>query len=189
MRAPAGAGVPTGMSPRTLLLAALAAAVPGCNDPGVFGAGPRAAFDLTLAPDDGATVRVRGDSAAWRNDGSPWHRQFELVLLAPEAPPGLPTGKFRLAVLSPDKTIAAGSVPVEGEYAITPGQDGLATYVQVEVGSAWRATAIDGVLTIADASPDLVRGALDVRLAVLEDHEPRPEVHLRGSFTARAWEE
>lgn len=148
---------------------------------------PSPEFRVTLAPDGGTPAELRGDSAAWRNEGHPIHRVFRLVLHAPGAPAGFPDGAVRIEVGGYGSAIAGGTIPTPGTWPVVPGPTALGTSVQVEIGSGWRGTAVAGALVIEQAGADVVAGSLDVELAVQEDLEPRPAVTLRGRFTAVAW--
>ncbi len=176
--------------PRPLRLAGLAALLlaPGCGTD--YGPGaPVASFRFTLEAAGAGESVLRGDSAAWRNEGSPVHRLFRLVLHAPDAPAGYPDAPVRVEVAGHGSAIAGGTVPVPGTWPVTPGESGLGTAVLVEIGDGWRGTGVAGALVIERANAGVVTGSLDIELAVREDLEPRPAVTLRGRFSAVAWAE
>jgi len=176
--------------PRWFRLAGLAALLLplGCGTD--YGpADPAATFRLTLEAEGAEESVLRGDSATWRNEGHPIHRVFRLVLHAPAAPPGYPAAPVRIEVGGYSSALAGGTIPTPGTWPVAPGTTALGTSVKVEIGAAWRGTAVAGALVIEQAGADVVTGSLDVELAVQEDLEPRPAVTLRGRFTAVAWEE
>jgi hypothetical protein len=176
--------------PRWVRLAGPAALLltPGCGTD--YGpADPVASFRFTLEAEGAGEAVLRGDSAAWRNDGPPIHRVFRLVLHAPAAPPGYPAAPLRIEVWGHGSALAGGAIPTPGTWPVVPGTTALGTSVTVEIGDGWRGTAVAGALVIERANADVVTGSLDVGLAVQEDLEPRPPVSLRGRFTAMAWME
>lgn len=152
-------------------------------------ADPEASFRLTFEAEGSDASALRGDSAAWRNEGHPIHRVFRLVLHAPDAPAGFPDAPVRIEVGGYGSAIAAGPVPTPGTWPVVPGTSALGTLVSVEIGDEWRGTAVAGALVIERADAEVVTGSLDVVLAVQEDLESRPPVTLRGRFMALAWEE
>lgn len=179
-------------SPRPVPAALLGAAlfILGC-DAGQTDtpSGPVPDFRLTFEAEGAAPAELQGDSTAWRNEGSPYHRVFRLVLHAPAAPAGFPEAPVEVEVAGYGGALAGGSVPAPGTWPVEPGSSGIGTSVRVEIGPAWQGTAVSGVLVVESADPEIVSGSLDVELAVHEDLEPRPAVTLRGRFTAAAWAE
>lgn len=178
-----GVSLPARLAGAVALLLALACG----EDPS--GAGePHPTFELTLAAEGGQESVLRGDSAIWRNDGSPYHRSFQLALYAPAAPAGFPVGRASIEVVANDSALAAGPVPITGRFEVNPPPPARATTVVVRFGEDWRGTALDGALRITRIEAGVVSGSLGLRLSVLEGTTPRPDVRLAGEFTARAWE-
>ena len=174
--------------PPTLLAGLLLAA--GCNvAQSSAPAGSPAEFRLTLLPEAGVPATLRGDSATWRNDGSPFHRAFRLELRASASTAGYPPGPVLLMLLGNDSVLSVGSEPVPGVYPVNPVEPVRGTSVDVRIGEGWRGVAIDGSLTVARIRRGIVTGSLDLLLSVREDLEVRPDVVLRGEFTAVALEE
>jgi hypothetical protein len=171
-------------APPVVLLLALACA----SDPS-SPAEPRAGFRLSLDAAGAAPATLDGDSTAWRNEGSPYHRVFRLVLNSPAAPPGYPAGEVRIHVAGYGSALAGTSVPIVGTWPVVPGTSALGTSATFEMSEGWRGTAVGGALVIEAADAEEVTGSLDLELAVQQDLEPRPPVTVRGSFRARAWEE
>ena len=158
-----------------------------CHDDPSAPAEPAPGFRLSLAAAAAAPVALDGDSTAWRNEGSPYHRIFRLILHAPDAPAGYPAGEVLIHVAGYGSALAGTPIPVAGTWPVVPGTSALGTSATVEIGDGWRGTAVGGVLVIEAADAEQVTGSLDLELAVHEDLEPRPNVTLTGSFRAQAW--